>query len=162
MADSPASDPSVIAMAAKLAELHPDWGIDIEPPPDGPRTGAANQQHGSGSVRYVWGDDDGGRYLEYYSFHRIWGDSHARIHESGEVEWLPTLATSLMVTDDPEKDAAAREKLHKANQDLLRELDDAGLLSGGPVPMSFQINSAIMTGAVDPDAPRPESDDATG
>lgn len=146
-------------MAAKLAEMHPGWGIDIEPPPAGPSSGVVRQQGGSGSVRYVWRDGARGRYLEFYSFHRISGDVHVRIHESGEVEWLPKLATTLFVTDDPEKDAAAREKLHKENQELLQQLDEAGLLSGGPVPMSFQINSAIMTGAVDPDVPRPEADD---
>lgn len=155
MADSRGSDPSGIAMAAKFAEMHPGWGIDITPPPAGPPSGAVKQQGGSGSVRYVWRDGDHGRYLEYYSFHRIWGDSHARIHESGEVEWLPTLATTAMVTGDADEDAAAIEKLHKANQELLQQLDEAGLLSGGPVPMSFQINSAIMTGTIDPDA-RPE------
>jgi hypothetical protein len=146
-------------MAAKLAEMHPDWGIDIAPPPAGPTWGAVRQQGGSGLVRYVWRDGDRGRYLEYYSFHRISGDSHARIHESGEVEWLPTLGTALIVTEDAAKDAAARERLHKANRDLLQQLDEAGLLSGGPVPMSFQINSAIMTGVIDPDPPRPEGDD---
>jgi hypothetical protein len=31
----------------------------------------------------------------------------------------------------------------------------------GPVPTSFQINSAIMTGAIDPEAPRPEVDGET-
>jgi hypothetical protein len=157
VAENRGADPSGIAMAAKLAEMHPEWGIDIKPPPAGPSSGAVRQQGGSGLVRYVWRDGDRGRYLEYYSFHRIWGDLHVRIHESGEVEWLPTLTTTFIV---PDEDAAAREKLHKENQDLLQQLDEAGLLSGGPVPMSFQINSAIMTGAIDPEA-RPEVADET-
>ncbi|MFN2390120.1 MAG: hypothetical protein ABR575_11025 [Actinomycetota bacterium] len=152
----PAKDPIAVALAARLAELHPGWGLAIEPPPIGPSRGAVRQREGSGLVRYVYAADDRGRYLEFYSFHRIWGDSYARIYESGDVEHLPTLQTMLPVTGDPDEDARARDEQNKANQELLRRLDDAGLLSGGPVPMSFQINSAIVTGAIDADAPEPE------
>jgi|GEM_PF-3593705 hypothetical protein len=145
-----------IAMTVKLAEMHPGWGIEIEPPPSGASSGAVHQINGSGLVRYVYGADDRGRYLEFYSFHRIRGDLHARIYESGDIQHLTTLQTMLVVTGDPDKDARARDKQNKANQELLRQLDDAGLLSGGPVPMSFRVNSAIVTGTIDPDAPEPE------
>lgn len=140
----------------KLKELLPSWDIRIEPPPKGPSSGDIRQPGGSGLVRYVFAENHRGRYLEYYSFHRIWGDSHVRIYVTGEVEWLDTLGTTLIVTGDADADARQRERLHVYNQRLLAELEEAGLLSGGPVPRSFQINAAIVTGEIDPDDQGPE------
>lgn len=137
-------------MVAKFAESHPGWD-PIVPPPEGAVSGALHQLEGSGLIRYVFHDGERGLYLEYYSFHRIWGDGHARIYGSGEVERLDTLGTSYIVSDDPEENRRSQERLHRFNQRLLAELEEAGLLSGGPVPGSFQINAAIVTGAVDPD-----------
>ena len=142
------------AMVEKLEEIYRTWEIDLEPPPRGPMGGAIRQPDGSGLIRYRFAEDDRGPYLEYYSFHRIWGDSHVRINESGEMEYLDTLATTTIVTGDPETDRQQKERLHERNQRLLEELERAGLLSGGPVPGSFVINSAIVSGAVDPDAPQ--------
>jgi len=143
------------AIVERFRETHPGWNIDIEPPPAGPSSGAIRQPGGSGLIRYAFGDDGRGRYLEYYSFHRIWGDSHARIYATGERESLDTLGTSTVVTGDPEQDRRQVERLHVFNQRLIAELEEAGLLSGGPVPGSFQINAAIVTGAVDPDEETP-------
>lgn len=39
------------------------------------------------------------------------------------------------------------------NRKLLQELESAGLLSGGPVPMSFTVNSYLVTGADQEDGP---------
>jgi hypothetical protein len=143
------------AIVEAFKETHPGWDA-IEPPPTGPSSGALHQPEGSGLVRYMFGENDRGRYLEYYSFHRIWGDSHVRIYAAGEAEHLDTLETTLMVTDDAAEDRRQREELHHRNQRLIDELEAAGLLSGGPVPGSFTINAAIVTGAVDPDEKAPE------
>ena len=136
-------------MVEKLAELHPGWELDIRPPPDGPVSGAARQAGGSGLVRYTFSTDEQGPYLEFYSFHRISGDLHARIYESGEVRHLAELETTLAVTGDPEKDEQQREQQEQRNRVLIEELEAAGLLSGGPVPGSFVANAAIVTGVVE-------------
>lgn len=136
-------------MVEKLEELHPGWALDIQPPPDGPASGATRQAGGSGLVRYTFSRDEHGPYLEFYSFHRISGDLHQRIYESGEVRHLATLETTLAVTDDPEKERQLREQQDRRNRTLVEELEAAGLLSGGPVPGSFAINAAIVTGIVD-------------
>lgn len=149
---------STSPMVQRLKEFYPDWGIDIEPPPAGPRSGVLRQPNGSGLVRYTFSENEKGAFLEYYSFHRIWGDSHLRLYASGEVEHLDTLASTIVLTGDPDKDKQQRERLHERNRRLLEELEEAGLLSGGPIPGSFEINAAILTGAVDPDDPRPDSD----
>ena len=147
-------------MVARLEEMHPGWELDIKPPPDGPASGAARQAGGSGLVRYTFSEEGSRPYLEFYSFHRVWGDLHARIYESGDVEHLPVLETALAVTGDPEKDSQACEEQNRRNRALLEDLEAAGLLSGGPVPGSFSVNAAIATGIVDPAKPRRDPDEA--
>ncbi len=136
-------------MVERLEEMHPGWELDIRPPPDGPASGAVRQAGGHGLIRYAFSEEGPRAYLEFYSFHRIWGDLHARIYESGEVEHLAVLETTLAVTGDPEEDARAREEQNGRNRVLLEDLEAAGLLSGGPVPGSFSMNAVIATGIVD-------------
>jgi hypothetical protein len=148
-------------MVRVLEEMHPGWDLDVRPPPEGPALGAARQAGGSGLIRYAFSEDERGPYLEFYSFHRIWGDLRARIHESGEVERLAVLETGIVVTGDPVEDARRREQQNQRNRLLMEELEAAGLLSGGPVPASFVTNAAIVTGTVDagrPQAPVDEGD----
>jgi hypothetical protein len=147
-------------MVRRLEEMHPRWGLDVRPPPEGPATGAARQAGGSGLIRYAFSEDERGPYLEFYSFHRVWGDLHARIYGSGEVEHLEVLETTVVDVDDPEEDARLREQQNQRNRSLMEELEAAGLVSGGPVPSSFVVNSAIATGLVD--SPQPQSPTGDG
>jgi hypothetical protein len=71
---------------------------------------------GSGLIRYAFSRDEQKPYLEFYSFHRIWGDLHARIYESGEIQHLAALETTLEVTGDPEKDRQRREEQNQRNR----------------------------------------------
>ena len=143
-------------MVQKLEEMHPGWELDIRPPPSGPISGAARQARGSGLIRYTFSTDEENPYLEFYSFHRIWGDLHARIYASGEVERLAVLETMLEVTGDPVKDDEHREQQNQRNRVLIEELEAAGLLSGGPVPNAFVINASLVTGIVTPEKPDDE------
>lgn len=135
------------AVRAKFAEVFEPWGVTL--PEDDARErrgGHLEQQGGSGSVRYVFGGDERGEYLEFYAFHRIWGDHHARIRESGELEGLAILQTGYPIDpDDPEVAARNQREMVEHNRKLLDELERAGLLSGGPVPMSFTVNSYLVT-----------------
>lgn len=146
-------------MVERLVEMHPGWGLDIRPPPEGPASGAVRQAGGSGLIRYAFSGDEEKPYLEFYSFHRISGDLHARIYESGEVEHLAALETTLEVTGDPEKDRQRREQQNQRNRVLMEELEAAGLLSGGPVPGSFVANAALVTGVVDAGKTRSDPDE---
>ncbi|MDQ3915647.1 MAG: hypothetical protein M3323_10020 [Actinomycetota bacterium] len=136
-------------MVRILEDMHPGWDLDIQPPPQGPRSGAARQVGGPGLVRYAFLGNGSRPCLEFYSFHRVWGDSHARIYESGEVEHLAVLESTMTVTGDPSKDGQQRERQNERNRRLIEELEAAGLLSGGPVPNAFVMNAAIVTGVVD-------------
>lgn len=151
-------------MVERLEEMHLGWELDIQPPPEGPASGAARQTGGSGLIRYTFSGDEQEPYLEFYSFHRIWGDLHARIYESGEVRHLATLETTLGVTGDPEEDTQQLEEQNERNRVLMEDLEAAGLLSGGPVPSSFVLNAAIATGVVDAGKTRsdPEERDRPG
>lgn len=146
-------DPPGGVLVAKLVEMHPGWDLAIEPPPAGPRRGFVRQGGGSGRIRYVFGEDERGGFLEFYSFHRVWGDVHARIHENGTVEWMDVLTTAVVATGDPDEDRRLAEAQNRQNRRLLEELDAAGLLSGGPVPGSFEINAALASGLLDRDDP---------
>ncbi len=114
--------------------------------------GSLRQQNGSGLIRYVFGNNSKGDYLEYYSFHRIGGDSHGRIYETGEYERLDTLQTMYFVSDDPQETERNKSEMHERNQRLLADLEKTGLLSGGPVPGSFQMNAYLTT--ADRDEPK--------
>ncbi len=133
----------------KLSDMHRAWELEIEAPPTGPLSGAATQAGGSGLVRYGFSEDERGRYLEFYSFHRIWGDTHARLYASGEVEHRAVLETIIFSTGDPADEKRQRQEQDARNNRLLAELDAAGLLSGGPVPGSFLINASLVTGRSD-------------
>lgn len=135
------------ALRAKFAEAFDDWGVSL---PEGDvehrRAGYLKQTNGSGSVRYVFDTDERGEYVEFYAFHRIWGDHHARIYATGEVESLSTLQTGYPIDpDDPEVAARNQREMIERNQRLLDQLERAGLLSGGPVPMSFVVNASLVT-----------------
>ena len=146
---------SLESLRAKFGEVFEQWGVTL--PEDDVaerRGGSLRQQGGSGSVRYVFGRDEAGEYVEFYAFHRIWGDHHARIRESGELEGLEILQTGYPIDpDDPEVAARNQRAMAERNRNLLEELESAGLLSGGPVPMSFTVNSYLVTGADEEDAP---------
>ena len=143
-----------ISRIKKLFEEHLEaWEVVLPDDAVANKTpGSVRQKNGSGLVRYVFGSDSKGDYLEYYSFHRIWGDSHARIYESGEIEHLDTLATMYVVSDDPQEAERNKAKMHEHNTKLMSDLEESGLLSGGPVPMSFEINAYLTTG--DRDEPK--------
>jgi hypothetical protein len=140
------------SIAEKFSEIFEAWGIEFSPDDIAARRpGFLKQMNGSGSVRYSFGSDERGEYLEFYAFHRIWGDHHARVYESGSVEPLDTLATMYIVDDDPEVTAQNERKMEEGNRKLLAELEVAGLLSDGPVPNSFTINAHLTSGAEERD-----------
>ena len=135
------------------------WGVELSDDAIANKTpGSSRQKEGSGLVRYVFGTDPKGDFLEFYSFHRIWGDSHGRIYESGELEHLDTLATMYIVSDDPEETERNKNEMHEHNLQLRDDLEGSGLLSGGPIPMSFEINAYLTTGDRD-EATNPEEED---
>lgn len=56
-------------------------------------------------VYYLFGRDERGEYLDYYTENRLAGDSHARIYEDCSVESLDVMPTGRVSASDPVEDA---------------------------------------------------------
>ena len=155
---------NLAAVEEKFSAIFEHWELELPEADVAARSGGfLRQKNGSGSVRYVFGRDRKGEYLEFYAFHRIWGDRHARIYASGEVESLDVLFTMHLVDpDDPEVTARNQREMQERNARLLHQLEEAGLLTGGPVPVSFTVNAYLGTHDVEkegtPDSGTAEED----
>ena len=57
------------------------------------------------AVRYLFGQDEQGEYLDYYLRHRLAGDRHVRIREDGSTEDLDTVPHWRPCADVPTEDA---------------------------------------------------------
>jgi hypothetical protein len=65
------------ALERRFEEIFERWGLRLaEEGVVARRGGFLQQMRGSGNVRYIFGRDEGGEYLEFYAFHRIEGDLH--------------------------------------------------------------------------------------
>jgi hypothetical protein len=133
-------------------ETFEPWSVNLPETDIAERSaGALRQKDGSGLIRYAFGRSERGEYLEFYAYHRIWGDVHQRLHASGEIDNLNVLETILLESDDPVEMKRRREEQEARNRKLLEDLDRAGLREGGPVPGSFEMNAYLVTGDRDPE-----------
>jgi hypothetical protein len=100
--------------------------------------------YGSGRLYYVFGEEDGREYLEYYAYHRM-GESHGRIWEDGTRESLPELSSGFCydpsVPGDRERKEAEMEKKYR---EMLEDLAKKGLFDDEPIPGSMAINSYLV------------------
>ncbi|MEA4908732.1 MAG: hypothetical protein GYA17_13430 [Chloroflexi bacterium] len=71
-----------------FAAYFDQWGIQL---PEGAlqRSQPGRLTAGGWTVRYLPGEDERGRYLDFYATHRMTNDRHVRIYASGETEMLP-------------------------------------------------------------------------
>lgn len=107
--------------------------------------GNGSKPYGSSRLFYIFGEEGGREYLEYYAHHRIGGDGHGKICVDGESVSLPTLETGFAYNpnipgDDERKRAENAEEYRKT----LDDLNAKGMFSSGGVPGSWVINSYIM------------------
>jgi hypothetical protein len=73
--------PEESVAARRRGTLSPDGEEEFEIP------------YGYGRIcQYLFGRDEKGEYVDYYIAHKIWGDEHRRIWESGETEHLETFS----------------------------------------------------------------------
>ena len=90
-----------------FAEQFRPWGLVL--PEGATERGEPGDTEGAGwSVRYVWGDDDRGRYLDYVADHRMTNQRHVRLRETGETESLPAVHDGY-VSDGTEADRRRAE-----------------------------------------------------
>jgi hypothetical protein len=108
--------------------------------------------YGSGGrLYYVFGEEDGREYLEYYAYHRM-GDDHARIWEDGTFEGLDELCSMFGYSPDVPGDRERKEaEMQKRYQETLDDLVAKGLFDDEPIPGSLAINSYLVLHGDDED-----------
>ncbi len=76
------------------------------------------------TIRYLFGEDENGEYLDYYASHRMTNDRHVRIYASGSVEQLEAIQEFMIFpagsTKEQEKDI--ERKYFEENQRIHSEL----------------------------------------
>ncbi|GAB1394867.1 hypothetical protein MASR1M60_30310 [Rhodocyclaceae bacterium] len=77
-------------------------------------------------VRYLFGRNDRGEYLDFYCRHRHAGDQHWRIFEDGSMEQLDAPTSWRHSSDDPEEDARLQDAFYAENTRIYRMLRDKG------------------------------------
>jgi hypothetical protein len=120
-----------------FAEQFAPWGIIL------PDHAIRDQEPGSiqaqgWRIRYQFGADGRGAYLDYYASHRMGDDRHVRIYASGEVEELPAYVGTAFrpAGATPEEDAEVVRRLAEHNARVTEELAAKGFdeLTDSPMP----------------------------
>ena len=123
------------------------WEITL-PPEDIAQRKRGKILKGGWAIWYLFGADEKGEYLDYYSVHRMGGD-HCRIYESGEKQGLPTMWEVCRVTGDPVADAEEKEAFFKHNQGISKLLAEKGFGMDGDEPLGVQVNTLLCTNDVE-------------
>lgn len=101
------------------------WNIQL------PREAIEARQRGTivqagWTIWFLFGTDDSGEYLDYYSSHRMTNDSHVRLYADGRVEGLESLWEMRQSSDDPEEEARLKDEFWEHNERVARLLEEKG------------------------------------
>lgn len=108
-------------------EIFDHWGVQLpESDLNARSAGCLRQRGGHGLIRYAFGKFDGKDSLEFYSFHRIQGDYHARIHARARWSRLPSWRQCSGLGSS-RGDATANRRARRTEQEA-----DRGARPGGP------------------------------
>lgn len=77
-------------------------------------------------VRYLFGRNERGEYLDFYCRHRTAGDQHWRIFEDGGTEQLEVPTSWRSSSKDPEEDARLQEAFYTENTRIYKLLRNKG------------------------------------
>ena len=101
--------------------------------------------YGSGGrIYYVFGEEDGREYLEYYAYHRM-GESHGRIDDDGTVVGLPELCSGFCYNPEiPGEKERKEAEMQREYRETLDDLIAKGLFDDEPIPGSLAINSYLV------------------
>lgn len=99
------------------------------------------------AIWYLFGKDERGEYLDYYSAHRMTGDDHVRVHEDGQVEYLDAMLEFCLTSPDPVENERLHREHREENQRVARMLEEKGFGITGDEPGAVQINRWLRTEA---------------
>lgn len=134
------------SLLIKFNERFAEQGIDL--PDDAVIPNARGKiVHNGWCIWFLFGIDEQGEYLDYYSTHRmVLGDEHMRLRMDGSEDELPTICDCRKLSSDPVEDAQLEKAFLSENQRISELLKAKGFGIEGDEPISAQINRALSTG----------------
>jgi hypothetical protein len=110
-----------------FAEHFQPWGVTL--PLRAAETREAGAIHHRGwNIRFFFGSDDAGEYLEYYATHRMTNDRHIRIRENGDVAPLRAIPQFYVFdSETPGGEERARKEYLEETTAIKAELEEVGL-----------------------------------
>lgn len=96
------------------------------------------------TIWYLFGSDDSGEYLDYYSSHRMTNDSHVRIYADGRVEGLESLWEMRRSSDDPDEEERLKIEFWEHNERVARLLEEKGFGLQGDEHGSAIVNRGLL------------------
>lgn len=130
-------------IAARFREAFSYWRIEL------PREAVENRRRGKiveagWTIWFLFGSDDSGEYLDYYSSHRMTNDSHVRIYEDGRVELLESLDGMRPTSGDPDENARLENEFWEHNERVARLLEEKGFGLQGDEHGSAIVNRGVL------------------
>lgn len=95
------------------------------------------------AIWYLFGSDEGGEYLDYYSAHRMTSDDHYRVYANGKCQRLPVMRDMRMSSADPEEDARLDAAFYADNERIAEMLHAKGFNMRGDEPGGVQMNRLL-------------------
>ena len=91
------------------------------------------------AIWFLFGSNDIGEYLDYYSSHRMTNDGHVRVYFDGQIECLDSIPEFRSSSDDPVKDAQLELKYREECRKITEMLEAKGFGMTGDEPGGVQI-----------------------
>lgn len=137
---SASRDKTQTKISEELACYFANWDINL--PAGSEAAGSRGAIFKAGwNIHYLFGQEDGERYIEFYAVHRMTNDRRHRIYESGRIEELETIQQLFIY--DPKVEGSKEESerhCHEHNRRVAEELQDVGLYPEGDINTFLRTN----------------------
>ncbi len=123
-----------------------NWSIQLPADAIASRQAGKIVHHGW-TIWLLFGSDENGEYLDYYSSHRMTNDTHVRIHADGSTENLEALNEFYVVPKgaSPEEAAKGKENFYTRNRAVTKMLDEKGFSIRGDEHGSASLRRYLLT-----------------
>ena len=101
------------------------WGISL-PEEDVVLRRRGKINEAGWTIWCLFGEDDAGEYIDYYSAHRMTNDSHTRVYEDGRCEGLGAMPDFRVGSADAEEDTRLEKEWRGECLRVAKELDEKG------------------------------------
>ncbi len=80
------------------------------------------------NIRYLFGSNNKGNYLDFYASHRMTDDRHIRLYASGKIENLPSMWDMITypTNANEQEKLEAERKFHENNNRVMKILKEKG------------------------------------